>query len=182
MYALSVSQDDLTTPLRSFLIEASGVDADNVILGQQNRASMPNGDFIVMTPLSQIGLSTNKVLYDDNGVYGEGKQLNGRSTQWSCQIDCYGENAAQVAAILGGVIRSSHACEWFRGNGNILAPMYCSEPKQTFMVNGEQQYEDRWTLDFVAQYNPTVTTPRDFMDNVKVGVIPADIFYPTENG
>lgn len=182
MFTVSITELDLLIPLQSFLMQVTGLPIDNVLDGQQNLTPMPKSDFIVMTPLSQVGMSTNRVAYDDNGVFGEGKQINGRSTQWTCQIDSYGPSAAQNAAMLGTLFRSDYSCEWFRANGNILSPLYCSEPRQTSMINGEQQYEDRWTVDLIAQYNPTVTTPRDFMDNIKVGLIPADLFYPTENG
>lgn len=178
--SVNIIQDDLTTALRGFLL--SIVDTQTVELGQQNRTSMPIADnFVIMTPLGQVGLSTNRVKYDDNGMYGQGKQQTQRSTQWPCQIDCYGERASEFASIIGTLIRSDYACEWFSGNGPVLSPLYCSEPKQTAMVNGEQQYEDRWTLDFIGQYNPIVSTPLDFMDNITVGIVAADLKYPPEN-
>ena len=178
--SVNIIQDDLTTALRGFLL--SIVDTQTVELGQQNRTSMPIADnFVIMTPLGQVGLSTNRVRYDDNGIYGQGKQQTQRSTQWPCQIDCYGERASEFASIIGTLIRSDYACEWFSCNGPVLSPLYCSEPKQTAMVNGEQQYEDRWTLDFIGQYNPIVSTPLDFMDNITVGIVAADLKYPPEN-
>lgn len=178
--SVSIIQDDLTTALRGFLL--SIVDTQTVELGQQNRTPMPTVDnFVIMTPLGQVGLSTNRVNYDDNGVFGEGKQQSQRSTQWPCQIDCYGERASEFASIIGTLVRSDYACDWFRENGPVLSPLYCSDPKQTAMINGEQQYEDRWTLDFIGQYNPVVSTPLDFMDNITVGIVAADLKYPPEN-
>lgn len=177
---VSINQDDLTTALRGFLL--SVIDTDVVELGQQNRVPMPDADnFVIMTPIGQFGLSTNRVEYDDNGLIGQGKQLNSRSTRWSCQIDCYGERASSYASIIGTLVRSDYACEWFAENGRIITPLYCTEPHQTAMINGEQQYEDRWTMEFIGQYNPIVTTPRDFIDNITVGVIAADLKYPPEN-
>ncbi|ELY4831851.1 hypothetical protein SM096_004217, partial [Cronobacter sakazakii] len=102
-------------------------------------------------------------------------------TQWPCQIDCYGENAADNASIIGTLIRSDFACEWFRQNGNVITPLYCSDPHQTTMINGEQQYEGRWTMEFIGQFNPSVTTRQDFMDSITVGVIAADLKYPPES-
>lgn len=177
---VSIIQDDLTTALRGFLL--SILDTETVELGQQNRTSMPGADnFVIFTPLGQIGLSTNRVQYDDNGTYGDGKQLTQRSTQWPCQIDCYGERASEFASIIGTLVRSDYACDWFRENGPVLTPLYCSEPKQTAMINGEQQYEDRWTLDFIGQFNPTVTTRQDFYDSINLGIIAADLKYPPES-
>ncbi|MEC5859947.1 hypothetical protein QAA66_001505 [Enterobacter asburiae] len=49
------------------------------------------------------------------------------------------------------------------------------------MINGEQQYEGRWTMEFIGQFNPSVTTRQDFMDSITVGVIAADLKYPPES-
>ena len=181
MVTISIKEVELIEALQSFFIEITGIPPENALAGQQNRNEMPLGDFIIMTPMRQVGLSTNRVTYDDNGVYGEGKQLNQRSTQWPCQIDCYGPNAADNAAIIGALIRTDYACEWFRENGPVLTPLYCSDPHQTTMINGEQQYESRWTLDFIGQFNPSVTTPQFFMDNVQVELSAGDLKYPAEN-
>lgn len=177
---VDVTELDLRIALQAFLMEVTGLTIDFVLVGQQNLDPMPLNDFIIMTPLKQIGLSTNRISFNDNGVYGQGKQLNQRSTQWPCQIDCYGENAADNAAIIGTLVRSDYACDWFRENGP-LTPQYCSDPHQTTMLNGEQQYESRWTMEFIGQFNPTVTTRQDFFDSVEVGVVAADLKYPPEN-
>lgn len=179
--SIDIKEIDLLVPLQAFLMEITGLGMDYVLEGQQNLTPMPLGDFIIMTPMRQVGLSTNRVTYDDNGVYGEGKQLNQRSTQWPCQIDCYGPNAADNAAVIGTLIRTDYACEWFRGKGPVLTPLYCSDPHQTTMINGEQQYESRWTLDFIGQFNPSVTTPQFFMDSVQVELSAGDLKYPAEN-
>lgn len=178
---IDIKEIDLLIPLQAFLMDITGLTIDNVLDGQQNLTPMPLGDFIIMTPMRQVGLSTNRVRYADNGVYGEGVQQNIRSTQWPCQIDCYGDGAADNAAIIGTLIRSEYACEWFRQNGNTLIPLYCSDPHQTTMINGEQQYESRWTMDFIGQYNPSVSTRQDFFDSITVGVIAADLKYPPES-
>lgn len=178
---VDIKELDLRIVLQAFLMDITGLSIDNVLVGQQNLTPMPLSDCIIMTPMKQIGMSTNRVMYVDNGVYGDGLQQNQRSTQWPCQIDCYGDNAADNAAVIGTLIRSDFACEWFRQNGNKLSPLYCSDPHQTTMINGEQQYESRWTLDFVGQYNPIVSTRQDFMDSISVGLIAADLKYPPES-
>ena len=58
------TQDDITTLLRSFLLDVlpPGIE---VVLGQINRVAEPDGDqFVVMTPVSIIRLGTN---YDQSG-------------------------------------------------------------------------------------------------------------------
>lgn len=174
---ISITQDDLTAALRGFLL--SLVDAE-VFLSQENNSPMPIGDFVTMTPMFITGLSTNRVSYNDPGV-GQGSEQTQRSNQWRCQLDFYGNSAQDMAAIVGTMIRSEYASEWFRQNNMPVTPLYAGEPHQTTMINAEQQYENRWTLDFIAQFNAVVTTPLYFFDEIKVTAIAADLKYPPEN-
>lgn len=174
---ISIKQDDLTTALRGFLLSLVDVE---VFLAQENLVPMPNEDFITMTPMFITGLSTNRVSYNDPGV-GAGSEMTQRSNQWRCQLDFYGNTAAEMAAIVGTMIRSEYAANWFKQNNMPVTPLYAGEPHQTTMINAEQQYESRWTLDFIAQFNAVVTTPLYFFDEIEVTAIAADLKYPPEN-
>ncbi|WP_336747892.1 LIC_12616 family protein [Pantoea vagans] len=174
---ISITQDDLTTALRGFLL--SLVDAE-VFLSQENNSPMPIGDFVTMTPMFITGLSTNRVAYNDPGT-GQGSEQTQRSNQWRCQLDFYGNSAQEMAAIIGTMIRSEYASEWFRQNNMPVTPLYAGEPHQTTMINAEQQYENRWTLDFIAQFNAVISTPLEFMDSIQVGIVAADLKFPPEN-
>jgi len=174
---ISITQDDLTAALRGFLL--SLVDAE-VFMAQENLVPMPNQDFVTMTPMFITGLSTNRVGYNDPGV-GQGSELTQRSNQWQCQLDFYGSSAQEMAAIVGTMIRSEYSASWFRQNNMPVTPLYAGEPHQTTMINAEQQYESRWTLDFIAQFNAVVTTPLYFFDEINVTAIAADLKYPPEN-
>ncbi|MBY4887705.1 hypothetical protein HX773_18875 [Pantoea sp. B9002] len=174
---ISIKQDDLTTALRGFLLSLVDVE---VFLAQENLVPMPNEDFVTMTPMFITGLSTNRVAYNDPGV-GAGSEMTQRSNQWRCQLDFYGNTAAEMAAIVGTMIRSEYAANWFKQNNMPVTPLYAGEPHQTTMINAEQQYESRWTLDFIAQFNAVVTTPLYFFDEIEVTAIAADLKYPPEN-
>lgn len=174
---ISITQDDLTAALRGFLL--SLVDAE-VFLAQENLIPMPNQDFVTMTPMFITGLSTNRVGYNDPGV-GQGSELTQRSNQWRCQLDFYGNSAQEMAAIVGTMIRSEYSTNWFRQSNMPVTPLYAGEPHQTTMINAEQQYESRWTLDFIAQFNAVIATPLDFMDSIQVGIVAADLKFPPEN-
>lgn len=174
---ISIKQDDLTTALRGFLLSLVDVE---VFLAQENLVSMPNEDFITMTPMFITGLSTNRVAYNDPGN-GQGSELSQRSNQWRCQLDFYGKSAPEMASIVGTMIRSEYASNWFRQNSMPVTPLYAGEPHQTTMINAEQQYENRWTLDFIAQFNAVIATHQDFMESIQVGTVAADSKYPPEN-
>lgn len=174
---ISITQDDLTTALRGFLL--SLIDAE-IFLSQENNSPMPIGDFVTMTPMTSTGLSTNRVAYDDPGA-GLGSELTQRSNQWRCQLDFYGASAQEYSQIAATMIRSEYAGEWFRQNNSPLRPLYAGDPHQTTMINAEAQYENRWTLDFNAQYNAVIATPLAFMDGITVGIVAADLKYPPES-
>ena len=174
---ISITQDDLTTALRGFLL--SLVDAE-VFLSQENNSPMPLGDFVTMTPMFITGLSTNRVSYSGSGT-GIGSELTQRSNQWRCQLDFYGNSAQEMAAIVGTMIRSEYSANWFRQNNMPVTPLYAGEPHQTTMINAEQQYESRWTLDFIAQFNAVIATPLDFMDSIQIGTVAADLKFPPES-
>lgn len=123
---ISIKQDDLTTALRGFLLSLVDVE---VFLAQENLVPMPNEDFVTMTPMFITGLSTNRVAYNDPGV-GAGSEMTQRSNQWRCQLDFYGNTAAEMAAIVGTMIRSEYASNWFKQNNMPVTPLYAGEPHQ----------------------------------------------------
>src|SRR6185437_8444727 len=55
-------------------------------------------------------------------------------------------------------------------SGVDMQPLYAEEPRNLTMINAENQYEPRWSFDFIAQFNPVVSTPLDFA--VALTVIP----------
>lgn len=162
--ALSLSESDLYQALGDVL---QGLFTDvKIVRSQQNAVSMPVGDFITMTSLHSTGLSTGVVTYTAPVAAGPGTQQITRTTQWRCQLDFYGQTAARHALTFATLIRFELGTDVFRRAGNVICPLYCSEPHQTTMINGEQQYEPRWTLDIVAQIHPVVSAPLAFFDSV----------------
>lgn len=173
--SISITESALLTALRSFLL---GIIGGEVIKAQGNRAAMPTGDFCTMTPLLVTGLSTDRVTYADPGS-NPGTGDHSRSTRWDCQLDFYGPSAADHAATVATLIRTGYACEQFAASGVDMQPLYAGEPKQTTMLNAEQQFEDRWTLEFSAQFNPAVSTPQDFAAALTVVPASIDARFPT---
>lgn len=169
---IDITQTQLLTALRTFLL---GIYAGEVIQSQNNRVPMPNGNFCTMTPLFLTGLSTSRSTYTDPGT-SLGTESNQRSTEWRVQLDFYGESAADSATMVAALIRTSYACDQLADSG--MQPLYAGEPKQTTLTNAEQQYESRWTVDFIAQFNPTVQTTMDFADQLAIGLVDVDVTFP----
>lgn len=169
MPTVNVTQTQLYTLLRSFIIAVTGL--DHVIQSQGNRVPMPKGPFATMTPMGTIGLSTNYDTYDASGVdESSGSWTSSRDTQWRCQLDFYGTGAADNCALVSTLTKSLYAADYFRSTP--LTPLYSSDPLQTSMINGEDQWEERWTMDFIGQFNPSVTFPADMFDGATIDIVP----------
>ena len=173
-YGISITENDLYTALRAFLMQA--VDGD-VIAGQDNQVAMPTGTFTVMTTLRVVGLSTNKTVWDQANQ----QEANGRSTEWACQLDFYSDEtgpAVNNAWAFAQLVRTEFACTAFLALPGQIQPLYATDPANTTMINSEAQYQERYTLEFHAQFNPVVTTPLAFADTLTVGLVEVDAKFP----
>lgn len=171
---ISLTQSALLTALRSFLL---GLYAGEVVQAQDNRVPMPLGSFCTMTAMYITPLSMSFDTYTDPGT-NPGTANNQRSTQWRVQLDFYGPGAADSATIIAQTVRTEYACTQLVASG--MQPLYASEPKNTTLINAEQQFENRWTVDFIAQFNPIVTTPMDFAAQLDIGLADVDVTFPPE--
>lgn len=166
---LNVTESQLFTALRAFLLEIIGTGVE-VIQTQNNRVPMPKGPFIAMTPIRIDGLST--VVTD----YTAATRSDTRTTQWQVQLDFYGPQAAMQAATVAQLWRTSWAAEQLASGP--LQPLYAGEPLQTTMVNGEMQWESRWTLDLFAQFNPITTVSQQTASALTIGLAEIDTEFP----
>ena len=184
MTAITITEQQLYLALWTFLKDLAlpglASDGTSVVQGQDNRVSQLTGNYIVMQSLYMPILSTNKTRWTP-GSANPGIEGNARSQEWVCQLDVYGENASDIAAIISLVTKTPYAADRFATYGVDMEPLYATEPRQTTMINGEQQYESRYTLEFHAQYNPVVTTPLDFATQLRIGLAEVDTKFPPES-
>lgn len=166
MATVSITESNVLTALRTFILSLVTCE---VVKGLGNRVAMPAGDFIAMTPVIAPPLATNVSTYSN--VQGAGMQNIERSTQYMVQIDCYGTTAGDRATLISTLLRSEYACNSFAASGFDVQPLYAEDPKQMPIVDGEAQYEERWTFNAVLQYNPVISVPQDFADALNVGLI-----------
>jgi hypothetical protein len=178
---ISVTGSKVLAALRSFLLSVlpAGVE---VIRGQDNRTPEPKGnDFIVMIPILRERLETNISTWTD-GFFATppvpGTRNDLQPTRVTIQLDIHGPNSADNTQIITTLFRSEVATAQFATSGFDVTPLYTSDPRQLPFFDGEQQYEDRWSVDAVMQANPIVTTAQDFAGSLRTGIIPADVTYP----
>lgn len=144
----SITETQVFTALRSFIL---GLVSCEVIRLPANRVAMPLGEFIGLSPLSNIPLSTNVAAH--TGVV---KSVL-RPSQITVQVDCYGASAGDRATAITTLFRDAYACEILAPSG--IQPLYATDARQMPLVDGEGQYVERWTFDCALQTNSVLTLP-----------------------
>jgi len=171
---IDYTADQALTQLRAFLLWA--LPEWQVLQGQQNNATMPLGEFVIMTPLHMSALETTRRTYDRPN----GKALNAQGKELRVQLDCYGESAMDAASALAALFRSPASTEWMEryaldgGFPLRLQVLYASDARNVTFINEASNYEGRWTLDVHLQINQTVTTPQEFAEQLNVDTAEAD--------
>lgn len=175
--AVSITQSNITTALRSFLLSILPAGTE-CVLGQVNRVSSPTSpNYVAMTPLMRTRLATNVHSYTNPTLVSDGSQSITQSTQVSVQLDVHGPAASDNAQIIMTLLRDDVACQFFKSSGFDIQPLYTSEPRQMPFVTGEDQYEDRWSIDAELQANPTITINQQFADTLDVGLVNIEATY-----
>lgn len=187
---ISLSESQTMTALRSFLLGvlAPGIE---VIAGQDNRVAEPAGtDFAVMTPMMRERIETNVVTTLDGTLLATpvpGTRMDLQPIKFTVQIDVHGPQSSDNAQVITTLFRSDYGVDAFAASGFDVIPLYASDPHQTPFLNGEQQQENRWSIDTVMQCNPIVTTAQDFAATISIsaaptgvvgGLINVDVIYP----
>jgi len=170
---ISITEDALVDGIGQFIqgIVGTGVE---IVRGQQNRVASPTGHHVYINPLRGVGLALPSVEYDD--APGAGTMSLRRPTEWTAQLDFYGESAQNLALAVAIAWRSSYACDALRPHS--AQPLFCTEPRQLPFISGESQYIERWTFDAVLQFNPKISLPQQFADRLHVGLVEVDTTYP----
>lgn len=99
-------------------------------------------------------------------------------TQVNVQIDVHGPASSEHAQAIATLLRDTYATELFTASGFEIQPLYVNDPKQIPFINGEQQYEERWTLDVVLQANPVVNVQQQFAGSLSVSIVNTERAYP----
>lgn len=147
-----------------------------VIQLPENRASMPSPvpGFVGMRATIQTRIMTNLNRWNPADVNPAAISIE-QAVRLMVQLDCYGADSGDWAAILSTVLRDEYGVTALAPT---LAPLYADEPKFAPLIDGEEQYERRWIVGAVMQYNPIVSTPMQFADTADADLINVDVSYP----
>ena len=163
---LDINDQDVFTAMRVF-IQSFVPSTVQVVQAQDNKVPMPKGGFITMNNTGMDRLSFN---IDNYQSVVQGKTVL-TPTKYSMQLDFYGPSSQIWAVETMALFRDEYATEIFPSN---IQPLYADDPVQLPLIDGEQQYEQRWKLEGNLQYNPTLTTSQQSMLDVVVGLAPID--------
>ncbi len=87
------------------------------------------------------------------------------------QADIHGPTGADNCARIIALFRDQFCTDALAASGYDVAPLYLSEPRQLPFENGEQQTEERWTIDLALQVNSITTIPQQFADTLEARAI-----------
>lgn len=168
---VSLVQKDIYTALRTFIL---GLITCEVVDGLDNGVPMPTGPFIAITALYLNRIETNINSYSDP-TPTTGTTNTELHAQYAIQIDVYGPLSSDWASIIVTMFRDEYGCDSLAPN---VQPLYADDPKQIPIVDGEENYEQRWMITANLQYNPVIQTPMQFFTTATVGIIEVDASYP----
>lgn len=168
------TQAAMFVALQAFAMDVLALDIDHVVQGLNNGVPMPLDGFVAMTQIAQSRLATNVDAYADPSPT-TGTKNSQQSTQITVQLDCYGPVSGDWSSILSTLLRDEYACNAMAPS---VQPLHADDPRMMPLIDGEQQYEQRWTVTAVLQVNPVVSTPMQFFDQATVGLIEVDATYP----
>lgn len=158
------TESEVMTAVRAYLL---GIVGDGVFVAQTqvNRVAMPDSaNFIFMTPMSRIEMGTSVDTWPPDATAPTALDVT-QPTEFTVQLDVYGPLAGDWAQRIITLTRNAYGTE------RLVTPLYTSGARQMPLINGEAQYESRWTVSLVLQINPAVSTAMQFADTVTVDTV-----------
>lgn len=168
LYAVDVKEASVFAALRKFLLElAPGVE---VIRANVNRVPMPKGAFTLLTILRKERISTLHRTYTDTET--EGTQNNRQPYQYVMQIDFFGSDAGDRAAVFTALWHDFTAFDNMPGN---IKPLYCNDPVMMPITDAEREYQERWMVEARIEVNPVIRVPMEFFKTWDLELIPVPL-------
>jgi hypothetical protein len=100
-------------------------------------------------------------------------------TEMTVQLDVHGPDSGDNVQRISTMMRDDYAYLNFTRNSTGIFPLYADSPKQVPFINDSNQVETRWIVEACLQVNATVENiPQEFFEQIVVGLIDVDAFYP----
>lgn len=180
--AIDITEAMLYADMGNFLALLFGTDpgCPAIVRGQGNRTPSPpvttstdttdTTGFILMQFFVGKRTTTNQDTFNSTAQ----TQASQSNTQGKFQLDFYGKLSGDWAKIFTTLFRDPYGC----ANLTVQQPLWADEAFQSALVDGEEQYEERWTVEAYVQYNPTTTVTQQSATALGVKVINVGEAYP----
>lgn len=140
----TVDHADIYKEVRAYLLGLFLCPPDAVIYGYQEQGLPQNA--VVMTILFEHSLDVSVNYYDPLLDITTVQQ----SVEVTMQLDFYGDEAGARARKLSNLWKNHYTSAAFTK----CQPLYSKDPQRMPIVNEQSNYEDRWSVDVLLQYNP----------------------------
>lgn len=165
----SITEEDFCEALRQFLLAVAPA-GTSITQGQVNRVAEPIGDtFLVFWPLLRTRMATTVETWDKVNA-ATAPVINAASTNFQAQVDLHGPGASDIAQNVATLLRSQWGVAQFDGTN--IVPLYATDGAQAPFVNGEGQYENRWTMTIALGASPSVSTTQQFANRLDISYAP----------
>lgn len=147
-----------------------------VVRGLDNRVPMPSVPFICMGPVgkTRIWMAAAGEQYTRPNI-GVGTRSFENHYSYRVQLDFYGPDAGDWATQIHTLLTTEYGVDALKPE---VSPLQCDDPLQLPLINGEQQFEQRWSFAAHLQYNPIVSVPQEFAESLEITLVEVDSTYP----
>lgn len=169
------TQDAIYVAMSSFLQASLGLSQNVVLQGLPNRTAMPPASpgYVTMELQTFRRLRTNQTTWD---LIDPATALTiEQGTMLVMDLDFYGALAGDWAVIMCTLLRDEVGCVAL---APACQPLYADDGFMIPLDDDELQYELRWHMEAVLQYNPVITAPMQFFETAEVELINVDATYP----
>ena len=160
LFQISPTKADLNIDIRDYLLS---IYPDlPVVLGRVSREAPPKPPYIRYTDISSKNLATNIVEGKETGLLVES-----RETLVTYQIDCFGNNAFEMAQTIETLSRGVYPLSVLQ----VCSLVDRESAIPVTFISGEEEYEQRSLLKLMFQVKQSVTYPVDFIDKIDLKFI-----------
>lgn len=162
-YVPSIVIDTVIESLGAFIQPFVG-DGTQIIRAQVNRVAPPIGSFVELTELFMSDLEYPRNWYD---ATNQQRNIIGPK-RIDIQADFYGKASGDWCNVVKTALRTPYGVAQFPAG---IAPLYTDDGRESPLMTGEMQYERRWSLTCVLQFNPIVIVPQQSANTLAMNIV-----------
>jgi hypothetical protein len=149
-----------------------------VIRGLPNRVAAPPyvPGFVVIQALSTERLRMAIDTYPQGVSEAPTNYTIEQGIEVGFQIDVYSKHAGSWAALISTTFQDTYGVNALAPN---CVPLYCNTGRMIPLTDSEEEYEQRWSLDARLQWNPVVTAPQQYADQLELTLKDVNVEFPT---